>query len=70
VTDGDAVFTHNNLFDQQSDDLLLCLRVDILCPISKACKKVSQRMSKPQIGSLVFYFARQGFKFGLEPSFS
>lgn len=53
MSDGDAVFTDDDLLNEQSDDALTFQHVQILGLAAQAIEEFAQRVGQPQIGGLI-----------------
>jgi len=65
VSDGDRFPTHEDLFHQQSQDLLLLGRVQRVCPRPQPCAEIGERLDQPQILGWIAGRRFQRLQFGL-----
>jgi len=65
VSDGDCFPAHEDLFHQQSHDLLLLGHVQRVCPRPQPCAEIGKRLDQPQILGLIADRRFQRLQFGL-----
>jgi hypothetical protein len=66
VADGDRFPAHEDLFHQQSQDLLSLGHVQRVCPRPQPGAKIGKRLDQPQIPGLIAFDRFQRLQFGLE----
>ena len=65
VSDGDRFPAHEDLFHQQSQDLLPLGHVQRVCPRPQPCAEIGERLDQPQILGLIAGGRFQRLQFGL-----
>ena len=65
MPDGDGIDADENLFDQQSNNLLLFHSIHCLCPAAKPRPKLIQTFDQSQVPFLIDGRLVQSLKFGL-----